>query len=119
IMRSLASNPNLTGIENANIKNKLAAGIVVIANSPEEARVEDDDVMPEMPADEPAGAEDVLDEALMAYFAEHEKEISANEDKPFQPIGSFYEDFALGSEEPLAADPEVPIAWPPDPEPAP
>src|SRR5206468_8462715 len=54
--------------------------------------------------------EDVLDEALMAYFAEHEKEISADEDKPFQPIGSFYEDFAPGSEEPLTADPEAPIA---------
>ena len=105
ILRSLASNPNLTGIETANIKNKLAAGIVVIANSPEEARVEDEDVMPEMPADEPSGPEDVLDEALMAYFAEHEKEISANEGKPFQPIGSFYEDSAPGSEEPLAADP--------------
>ena len=110
ILSSLSSNPNLTGIETTNIKNKLAAGIVVIANSPEEARVEDDDVMPEMPADEPSGAEDVLDEALMAYFAEHEKEISADEDKPFQPIGSFYEDFAPGSEEPLTADPEAPIA---------
>jgi hypothetical protein len=120
ILSSLSSNPNLTGIETTNIKNKLAAGIVILANSPpEEARVEDDDVMPEMPADEPAGAEDVLDEALMAYFAEHEKEISANEDKPFQPIGSFYEDFAPGSEEPLAADPEVPIAAPPATEPAP
>src|SRR5256886_4815352 len=120
ILSSLSSNPNLTGIETTNIKNKLASGIVILANSPpEEARVEDDDVMPEMPADEPAGAEDVLDEALMAYFAEHEKEISANEDKPFQPIGSFYEDFAPGSEEPLAADPEVPIAAPPATEPAP
>ena len=120
ILSSLSSNPNLTGIETTNIKNKLAAGIVILANSPpEEARVDDDDVMPEMPADEPAGAEDVLDEALMAYFAEHEKEISANEDKPFQPIGSFYEDFAPSSEEPLAADPEVPIAAPPATEPAP
>jgi hypothetical protein len=120
ILSSLSSNPNLTGIETTNIKNKLAAGIVILANSPpEEARVDDDDVMPEMPADEPAGAEDVLDEALMAYFAEHEKEISANEDKPFQPIGSFYEDFAPGSEEPLAADPEVPIAAPRATEPTP
>jgi len=119
ILRSLASNPNLTGIETANIKNKLAAGIVVIANSPEEARVEDEDVMPEMPADEPSGPEDVLDEALMAYFAEHEKEISANEGKPFQPIGSFYEDSAPGSEEPLAADPQASITTPPALEPAP
>jgi hypothetical protein len=113
ILSSLTSNPNLTGIETTNIRNKLAAGIVVPANSPpEEVRVEDDDVMPKMPADEPASPEDVLDEALMAYFAEHEKEISANEDKPFQPIGSFYEDFAASPEEPLAADPEAPLTAP-------
>jgi hypothetical protein len=76
----------------------------------EEERVDEDDVMPEMPADEPAGPEDVLDEALMAYFAEHEKEITANQDKPFQPIGSFHENVGSGSDEPLAADPEAPIA---------
>jgi hypothetical protein len=110
ILSSLVSNPNLTGIETTNIKNKLAAGIAGIPNPPEEARVEDDDVMPEMPADEPSGPEDVLDEALMAYFAEHEKEITANQDKPFQPIGSFHENVGSGSEEPLAADPEAPIA---------
>ena len=120
ILSSLTSNPNLTGIETTNIRNKLAAGIVAPANSsPEEARVEDDDVMPEMPADEPASPEDVLDEALMAYFAEHEKEISANEDKPFQPIGSFYEDFAASPEEPLAADPEAPLTAPATAEAAP
>jgi hypothetical protein len=120
ILSSLTSNPNLTGIETTNVKNRLAAGIVVPANSPpEEVRVEDDDVMPEMPADEPSGPEDVLDEALMAYFAEHEKEISANENKPFQPIGSFNESTGAGSEEPLAADPEAPIAAAPNAEPAP
>src|SRR2546430_5869048 len=53
ILSSLSSNPNLTGIETTNIKNKLAAGIVILANSPpEEARVDDDDVMPEMPAED-------------------------------------------------------------------
>jgi hypothetical protein len=120
ILTSLTSNPNLTGIETENIRNKLAAGIAVPVNSPpEDARVEDDDVMPEMPADEPVGSEDVLDEALMAYFAEHEKEISASQDKPFQPIGSFYQDFEPGSEEPLAADPEVAVAVPPAAKPAP
>jgi hypothetical protein len=85
----------------------------------EEERVDEDDVMPEMQADEPAGPEDVLDEALMAYFAEHEKEITANQDKPFQPIGSFHENVASGSEEPLAADPEAPIAAAPTGAPAP
>jgi hypothetical protein len=121
ILTSLTANPNLTGIETENIRNKLAAGIPVPANSPpEDVRVEeDDDVMPEMPADEPVGSEDVLDEALIAYFAEHEKEISASEDKPFQPIGSFYQDFETGSEEPLAADPEAAVAVPPAAKPAP
>ena len=119
ILSSLASNPNLTGIETTNIKNKLAAGIVVIANHPEEEGVKEDDVMPEMPADEPSGPEDVLDEALKAYFAEHEKEIAADQDKPFQPIGGFHDSAASGSEEPLAADPEAPIAAAPAAEPVP
>ena len=120
ILSTLSSNPNLTGIETTNIKNKLASGIAAPVNSQaEEERVDEDDVMPEMPADEPASPEDVLDEALMAYFAEHEKEITANQDKPFQPIGSFHENVDPGSEEPLAADPEAPIAAAPAPEPAP
>ena len=120
ILSSLSSNPNLTGIETTNIKNKLASGIAAPVNSQaEEERVDEDDVMPEMPADEPAGPEDVLDEALMAYFAEHEKEITANQDKPFQPIGSFHENVGSGSEELLAADPEAPIAAAPTGAPAP
>ena len=120
ILSTLSSNPNLTGIETTNIKNKLASGIAAPVNSQaEEERVDEDDVMPEMPADEPASPEDVLDEALMAYFAEHEKEITANQDKPFQPIGSFHENVGPGSEEPLAVDPEAPVAASPAPEPAP
>ena len=120
ILRSLSTNPNLTASETANIKNKLAAGIVVPQNSPaEDERVNEDDVMAEMPSDEPASPEDVLDEALQAYFAEHEKEIIANQDKPFQPIGSFQENIAPGSEEPLPADPQAPIAAAPVSEPAP
>jgi hypothetical protein len=120
ILSSLSSNPNLTGIETTNIKNKLASGIAAPVNSQaEEERVDEDDVMPEMQADEPAGPEDVLDEALMAYFAEHEKEITANQDKPFQPIGSFHENVGPGSEEPLAADPEAPIAAAPTGAPSP
>src|SRR5438270_2617319 len=121
ILRSLSTNPNLTGIETTNIKNKLAAGMVEPANLPaEEERVDEDDVMPEMPAVEPASPEDVLDDALMAYFAEHEKEITASQDKPFQPIGSVQENIAPpGSEEPMAADPEAPIAAAPTGKPAP
>ncbi len=119
ILSSLSSNPNLTGIEASNIKNKLASGMVApVSSQAEEDSVEDDDVMPEI-ADEPASPEDVLDEALMAYFAEHEKEITANQDKPFQPIGSFQENIASGSEETLAADPEAPMAAAPAPAPAP
>src|SRR6266550_250871 len=117
ILSSLSTNPNLTGIETTNIRNKLESGIAAPVNSAaEEERVDEDDVMPQMPADEPASAEDVLDEALRAYFAEHEKEIIANQDKPFQPIGSVPENVA--SEEPLAAAPEAPIAAAPAPEPA-
>ncbi|PYV98325.1 MAG: hypothetical protein DMG86_16640 [Acidobacteria bacterium] len=54
ILSSLSSNPNLTGIEASNIKNKLASGMVApVSSQAEEDSVEDDDVMPEI-ADEPA-----------------------------------------------------------------
>ena len=120
ILSSLSSNPNLTGIESTTLKNKLASGNAApVSSQAEEKRVEDDDVMAEMPADEPSGPEDVLDEALMAYFAEHEKEITANQDKPFQPIGTFHETVVPGSDEPLAVDPEAPPTAAPNADPPP
>jgi len=50
---------------------------------------------------EAAGSDEVLDEGILTYLSEHASEISAEADKPFQPIGGFYEEFVPDSEEPL------------------
>src|SRR5205807_3441846 len=55
------------------------------------------------------GPDEVLDEGLMAYMAEHAAEISEEADKPFQPIGGFYDDFIPGGEEPLSEIEAVPL----------
>src|SRR2546428_11628317 len=81
-----------------------------VRSEAEGGSVEDGDVMAEI-GDEPGRPEDVLDEALMAYFAEHEKEITANQEKLFRPIGRFQENIAFSSEELLAAAPEVPMVF--------
>jgi len=50
---------------------------------------------------EPAGPEDILDESILAYLNEHAAEIASEGDKPFQPIGGFYDEF-IPADEPLA-----------------
>jgi hypothetical protein len=40
----------------------------------------------------------------MAYLAEHAGEISAEQDKPFQPIGGTYDELDLDAEQPLVED---------------
>ena len=72
ILAALDSNPNLSGIQAETIKQKLAPPVEV-------AEVEKE-------------PDDVLDEDLMAYLAEHAREIADNEGKPFQAIGGIYDD---------------------------
>src|SRR5919201_3644690 len=50
---------------------------------------------------EPIGPEEILDEGILAYLKEHAAEIESEGDKPFQPIGGFYDEF-IPSDEPLA-----------------
>jgi hypothetical protein len=107
-------NPNLTEAESTSIGNQLA-GLGGQAASPEpepapaldeipqEPRDITDEVLAEAGEEEPSGAEDVLDESLTAYLAEHAGEIAAEQDKPFQPIGGVFEE--SGSEEPLTESP--------------
>src|SRR5439155_1473700 len=52
-------------------------------------------------ASAPDGPEEVLDEGILAYMKEHAAEIEGEGDKPFQPIGGFYDEF-IPSDEPLA-----------------
>jgi hypothetical protein len=114
ILNSLCLNPNLTEAESTSIGNQLA-GLGGQAPSPEpepapapaeiaeEPRDITDEVLAEAGEEEPSGAENVLDESLTAYLAEHAGEIAAEQDKPFQPIGGVFEE--SGSEEPLTESP--------------
>jgi hypothetical protein len=114
ILNSLCLNPNLTETESTDIGNRLAAlgfEAPVAEPKPEpepepeqpDPPAATDEVLGETAEDEPAGAEDVLDESLTAYLAEHAGEIAAEQDKPFQPIGGVYEE--PGGEEPLTESP--------------
>jgi hypothetical protein len=61
-----------------------------------------EDVLLETPSEAP-GPEDVLDESILVYLNEHAAEIESEGDKPFQPIGGFYDEF-VRSDEPLAEE---------------
>ena len=119
ILKSLSSNPNLTGIEAAALRDKLASGEPKTSGSTTAAATTGgaitEDVLPEQVPDDPVGSEEVLDAGLAAYLAEHASEISSEEDKPFQPIGGFYDEFVPGSEEPLAETAPAPAAVAPAP----
>jgi hypothetical protein len=105
MLNSLCLNPNLTGNEATEIGNQLASG--GFEAPPTEPQQPDppagtEEVLAEAAGEQTGGPEDVLDESLTAYFAEHAGEISAEQDKPFQPIGGIYEDLDPDAEEPLA-----------------
>jgi hypothetical protein len=110
ILNSLSSNPNLTGIQSAKIENQLAsiapqmpAPDTPVSAPPKpgpEPVAEADEVLAET-SPEPVESDEVLEEGLLAYFAEHAGEISEEGDKPFQPIGGFYDELVPDGEEPL------------------
>jgi hypothetical protein len=112
ILDSLSSNPNLSGIQSAKIQNQLASispkmpapeAPVSVPPKPKPERQPDaeaDQVLAEA-SPEPTESDDVLEEGLLAYFAEHAAEISEEGDKPFQPIGGFYDELVPDNEEPL------------------
>jgi len=95
ILEALLTNPLLTRQECESVRIKLAP-----PKTPEELAAEEE-VLP-LPADV-AEAEIVFDEEVNAYLAAHAEEIAAEGDRPFQPIGGFYDDFDAEPEEPLAA----------------
>ena len=87
ILQSLLSNPALTGIESENVRIKLAPP------APPAAPASPDDEVLEAPAEEAAEPDTVFDEEVNAYLAAHAEELAAEGDKPFQPIGGFYDEF--------------------------
>jgi len=89
VLQALLSNPNLSGIQAESIRQKVSP--------PEEA----EELLPESSQAE-AEPDDVLDEELNAYLTAHADEISADGDKPFQPLGGVFDDILESAEEPLA-----------------
>ncbi|HVO81059.1 MAG TPA: hypothetical protein VMT28_10025 [Terriglobales bacterium] len=111
ILNSLCLNPNLTENESTAIGNRLAAlGIEAPGARAEPEPEPEQAAPPESPdevlataEEEPAGSDEVLDESLTAYLAEHAGEISSEEGKPFQAIGGVYDELEL--EEPASETP--------------
>jgi hypothetical protein len=111
LLNALLSNPNLTGIQSENIRSKIEHA----APTPTTPEVEPapavehapektaglDEVFQLAPAGEAQEAEDVLDEGVLAYLAEHASEIATGGEHPYQPIGGFYDELVPHAEEPL------------------
>jgi len=93
IQNALASNPNLRAGESAQIAEVVASSGLASADS-KSARSEPATEAPSENALHPesAGADSVLDEALITYLTENATEIFAQADRPFRPIGDFYDE---------------------------
>jgi len=116
ILNALLSNPSLSGIQSENIRSKLQPAVPVsppeieapkleapvTAAAPEEVTAGPEEVFPAASADEVPDGEDVLDEGVLAYLAEHANEIAAEAEHAYQPIGGIHEEFSQ-ADEPMAA----------------
>jgi hypothetical protein len=108
LQNDLASNKELSGVQTARIQELITGRPVespVSNDSPQsepppEVNVEQAEVVTvstpaqmepaSQPENEPSDPE--ADEALVAFFKEHAAEINAEGNKPFQPIGGFYDE---------------------------
>ncbi len=99
ILNSLSSNPHLNPAQTAAVNEKLAAlgpattCELPLPDSPQAAEAGD----PSQPALTRPGtpetnSDEVPDETVTAYLVQHATEISAEADKPFQPIGGMEEE---------------------------
>ncbi len=113
ILNSLRSNPNPTGVEAAGLDKSAPSRTGETPAPPvaePEPGAEAEDIFPEPPPGQPEGADDVLDQELIAYLSEHAAEISAEANKPFQAIGGIFDELELAPDEPAAASPTAPTA---------
>jgi len=111
ILNALLSNPNLSGIQSENLRNKIEGASPApsapevktpeVHSAPEKLVTESEEVFQAASADQVPEAEEVLDDGVLAYLAEHEREIAAHAEQPYQPIGGIHEE--LPSDEPVAA----------------
>jgi hypothetical protein len=100
ILSALSSNPHLNPAQSSAIAEKLASFAAPTISqpksaptSPESAPAADLAGQPEAPnqATPEIGTDEVPEEATAAYLTEHAGEISAEGNKPFQPIGGLEE----------------------------
>lgn len=114
ILNSLSSNPHLNPAQSSAIAEKLSSlapsanaampasqEAVPAAEDPEPAAEPDQAASPE------AGPDDVPNEVISAYIAEHATEISEEADKPFHPIGGAQDELPSHSAEPHPPAPET------------
>ena len=111
LLNALLTNPNVSGIQSEYIRNKIEQAAPAPSepevkdpeahSAPEEAGAASEEVFQAASSDEVAEGEDVLDEGVLAYLAEHESEIAAQGDHPYQPIGGIHEE--IPADEPAVA----------------
>jgi hypothetical protein len=119
ILRALSSNANLSGIQSADIEEKISAREPkALGQTPALHEPEPSASVPEAESAPPPAAADASDEVpeqvLTAYLAEHASEISADAGKPFQPIGGVHDEL----EAPVAEAQPAPAAQTPAAQPA-
>ena len=96
VLNALQSNANLAANESAGVEALLAAeGFAAV----EETQAEP------VPASEAENPDAVLDGDLLFYLNANAKEIAAEGQKPFQPIGGVFEDLSLEVDQPPAETP--------------
>jgi hypothetical protein len=95
LLGSIASNPNLSGIQSNLIEERIASfeprpGPLVVKTVPEPTRLVDSSLPPNDSPGEVHPAE--VDPDVAAYLAANASEIAAEAGKPFQAIGGIYEE---------------------------
>lgn len=108
LRNALLSNPSLSGIQSENIRNQIEPAATAVTpeldaptedHAPEEVTAGPEDIL-QAPAGEVGEDENVLDEGVLAFLAEHAHEIAAEGERPYQPIGGIPDELPE-AEEPL------------------
>jgi len=89
ILAAFASNPNLTGIQSADIEERIVSLKAPAAAKPTDSAKPE--TAPQKESTEVANTEnepDPSEQEISKYLTEHASEIAAEADKPFQPIGA-------------------------------
>ncbi|MGA9797603.1 MAG: hypothetical protein WBQ68_01230 [Terriglobales bacterium] len=106
ILNALLANHNLSGIQSESIRSKIEPPAPVVpeveapavAPAPEEAGASPEEVLEAASAAQVPEGENVLDEGVLAYMAEHASEIAAEVDNGYQPIGGAHDEFSSAAE---------------------